>query len=535
MKLQDFRKLVPLEALRELGEAYRREGKTIVHCHGCFDIVHPGHVRYLRYAGQHADVLVVSLTGDDAIEKGDGARPYIPQELRAENLAAFEFVDHVVIAEGPTAEPVIQALRPTLYVKGKEYEGSHHPGFLREKELVESLGGRVMFSSGDVVFSSSSIIDNLAEAMRGEGLDEATRLAASCARWGIDYAALRTTIGRFVGKRVAVVGDSISDRYVFCDPADVANEAPILSVRPIEEKAYLGGAAVIAAHLKALGAEPHLVTTVADDDASRELLATLEQMRIAHTALPVRHALPRKDRYLVDTQKLLKVDRGDAQPLDSATERRLLGTLAELRTGLDAAIFVDFGYGTVGVPLLASAGPLLRPHVKTLAGDISGMRRTLLAMREFDLLTPTERELRSVAPGGANADGSLPTVAAEVLQALHTPNMIVTMGRKGCVLFQPRESDPSQWFRARLRSDHIPSLTEHATDVVGAGDALLTVAALCHTAGANLQTAGYLGSAAAAIAVRRIGNLPVSAADLHRWMQPRPELRHATPAVVAVG
>src|SRR5690606_4404366 len=138
-----------------LGETCRAAGKTVVHCHGCFDIVHPGHVRYLRYAGQLGDVLVVSLTSDDAIEKGDGARPYVPQELRAESLAALEFVDHVVVADGPTAESVIRELRPSLYVKGKEYEGSKHPGFLAEQTLVEELGGRVMFSSGDVVFSST--------------------------------------------------------------------------------------------------------------------------------------------------------------------------------------------------------------------------------------------------------------------------------------------------------------------------------------------------------------------------------------------
>jgi rfaE bifunctional protein kinase chain/domain/rfaE bifunctional protein nucleotidyltransferase chain/domain len=531
MRLNDYRKIVSLEALAELGDAYRRQGKSIVHCHGCFDIVHPGHVRYLRYAGQHADILVVSLTGDDAIEKGDGARPYIPQELRAENLAAFEFVDHVVIAEDPTAEPVIRALRPTLYVKGKEYEGSSHPGFVREKKLVEQFGGRVMFSSGDVVFSSSSIVENLVARDDG-GIDEACRLEATCSRWGVTHASLHATLAAFAGKRVAVVGDSISDRYVFCDPADVANEAPILSVRPVEEKAYLGGAAIVAAHLKAMGAQPHLLTAVADDDASRELLDSLTNMGIDHTALAVRHALPRKERYLVETQKLLKVDRGDAQPLDSATERRLLGTLAELRTALDGAVFVDFGYGTVTSPLLAEAGPLLRPHVSTMAGDISGTRRTLLAMRDFDLLTPTERELRAVA---GNMDGSLPTVASGIMQSLSVPRMIVTMGRKGCVMFHPRSSRREAWFASRLRSDHIPSLASHVCDVVGAGDALLAAATLSMAVGSSLQVAGYIGSAASALAINRVGNLPVSGQDLRGWMRTRSELRHAMPPVVAVG
>ena len=140
MKLDLMRKVCPPGRLAEAADQWRRDGLTIVLCHGCFDIVHPGHVRYLQFARQQGDVLVVSLTGNDAIEKADGTRPYVPQELRAESLAALEPVDQVVIADGPTAEPIIQALRPQVYVKGREYEHSTHPGFLAERRLVESLG-----------------------------------------------------------------------------------------------------------------------------------------------------------------------------------------------------------------------------------------------------------------------------------------------------------------------------------------------------------------------------------------------------------
>jgi len=146
----------------------------VVHCHGCFDIVHPGHLKYLQFAHQQGEVLVVSLSGDDAIEKPDGKAPYMPQEFRAESLAALEFVDHVVVSETPTAEPIIRALRPDIYIKGKDYERSTHPGFLAEKALVESLGGRVMFSSGDVLFSSSAILDDLSATLEADGIARST-------------------------------------------------------------------------------------------------------------------------------------------------------------------------------------------------------------------------------------------------------------------------------------------------------------------------------------------------------------------------
>lgn len=530
MKLDVLRKLVPVADLAALRARYAPEQRTLVLCHGCFDIVHPGHVRYLQFAKQQGDILIVSLTGDDAIEKSDGMRPYVPQELRAESLAALEFVDHVVIADDPTAEPIIRSLAPHVYVKGKEYEHSADPRFLAEKHLVESQGGRVIYSSGEVVYSSTALLES---AVAADGAGEARRLAACCQRWGVDVVSLRRTIsGSFVGKKVAIIGDALLDRYVFCDAMDVAGEAPILSVRPLDEATYLGGAAIIAAHIKALGATAHLFTTLADDADSAELIARLEAAHIRHTTLPTRRNLPTKQRFLVDSQKLLKVDRAAAQPLDTTAQRRLEAALYDLRDDLDAVIFADFGYGTITTALLEKLMPMLRPHVAIITGDVSGPRRTLLAMQQADLLTPTERELRGIL---GNNDESLPAAAMSLMKQLRTPNLAVTMGRRGCVLFRPRETEVADYFTSRLRSEYLPALAHHAVDPVGAGDAFLSAATLMLTTGATLNQAGYLGSAAAALAIARIGNQPVSRDDLMRYLTTRPELARPLPSNHAAG
>ncbi|QNN23068.1 adenylyltransferase/cytidyltransferase family protein [Planctomycetales bacterium ZRK34] len=523
VKLDVLRKLVPVGQLQTVAQRHASTGRSIVLAHGCFDIVHPGHVRYLQFARRQGDVLIVSLTGDDAIEKSDGMRPYVPQELRAESLAALEFVDHVVIADDPTAEPIIRALRPNVYVKGKEYEHSADPRFLAEKDLVESLGGRIIYSSGDVVYSSTALIDS---ALATDPSLEAGRLGACCARWGVNAINLRRTIsGSFVGKKIAVVGDALLDRYVFCDAMDVAGEAPILSVRPLDEATYLGGAAIIAAHLKSLGASPHLLTTVGDDVETEQLIHRLDEHHITHTALRTRTRLPSKLRFLVDTQKLLKVDKATAQPLDTEQQRQLVGALCDQAEQFDAVIFTDFGYGTVTNALLEAALPKLRPHVGVITGDVSGARRSLLAMHGADLLTPTERELRSAA---GDYDQSLPAVAMGVMKQLRVPNLAVTMGRRGCILFHPRETEPERYFTSRLRSEYLPALARHAVDPVGAGDAFLSAATLMLTTGATLMQAGYVGSAAAAVTIERVGNLPVSRDQLLGYLSTRRELSHAS-------
>ena len=115
------KKIHSVESLRVERQRLREEGKIVVQCHGCFDIVHPGHIRYLRFARSLGDVLVVTVSADDAVMKGY-ERPYIPEDLRLDNLAELGCVDYVALSEDDWAGPVLQAVQPDIYVKGREYE-----------------------------------------------------------------------------------------------------------------------------------------------------------------------------------------------------------------------------------------------------------------------------------------------------------------------------------------------------------------------------------------------------------------------------
>jgi cytidyltransferase-like protein len=98
-------------------EPHRVAGKTIIHCHGVFDLLHIGHIKHLEAARQLGDVLVVTTTPDRFVNKGPH-RPAFPEKLRAEALASLACVDFVAVTEWPTAVETIQIVRPSLYVKG---------------------------------------------------------------------------------------------------------------------------------------------------------------------------------------------------------------------------------------------------------------------------------------------------------------------------------------------------------------------------------------------------------------------------------
>src|SRR5581483_10733096 len=154
------RKVRSLNELLSFRDQARRDGQTVVHCHGCFDIVHPGHIHHLQYAKSLGDVLVVSVSADSQVNKGVH-RPLIPDDLRVASLAALECVDAVYLNPDPTAAELLEQLKPDIYVKGREYERSIDPRFLRERDTVTRSGGRVVFSSGDIVYSSTALIGTL--------------------------------------------------------------------------------------------------------------------------------------------------------------------------------------------------------------------------------------------------------------------------------------------------------------------------------------------------------------------------------------
>src|SRR3954465_8517410 len=154
------RKICTLAQLLAVRSDAAAAGRTIVHCHGCFDIVHPGHIAHLQFAKSLGDLLVVTISSDANVNKGVN-RPLIPDDLRAASVAALECVDFVYINPHPTAAELLDSLKPDIYVKGKEYE--KHPGrrFTAERDTVMKHGGRVTFTSGEVVYSPAALIGNL--------------------------------------------------------------------------------------------------------------------------------------------------------------------------------------------------------------------------------------------------------------------------------------------------------------------------------------------------------------------------------------
>ena len=148
------KKIKTFEELAEITADLRKK-KRIVLCHGCFDLLHIGHIRYLRQAKRMGDVLIVTVTPDRYVDKGP-QRPAFSEALRAEALASLDSVDFVAINRWPTAEETLRILKPHVYVKGSDFQSAESDitgKLTKEAQVVQDIGAELAFSR-DIVFRS---------------------------------------------------------------------------------------------------------------------------------------------------------------------------------------------------------------------------------------------------------------------------------------------------------------------------------------------------------------------------------------------
>jgi D-glycero-beta-D-manno-heptose 1-phosphate adenylyltransferase len=152
------RKILPLNHAVEVVHASKRQGKTVVFTNGCFDLLHPGHTRYLAEARRLGDLLIVAVNSDRTVRELKGSsRPVVPESERAEVLAALRSVDYVTIFDDLTPRHVIACMLPQILVKGSDWG----PNAIVGREEVEAAGGKVVSVPVVGGYSTSALIDKI--------------------------------------------------------------------------------------------------------------------------------------------------------------------------------------------------------------------------------------------------------------------------------------------------------------------------------------------------------------------------------------
>jgi len=261
-------KRLDLDQLAREVRRLRAEGKTIVHCHGVFDLLHIGHIRYLRAAKEYGDVLVVTVTPDEYVDKGPG-RPAFNQDLRTEGLAALDCVDYVAVNRWPTAEETLRLLRPNYYAKGSEFRdlASDMTGKIaREARVAQEVGTQLVFTD-EIVFSSSSLINRYLSSFPEETKEY---LAIFRSRYSQDE--IFSLLDRMAELKVLVIGDTIIDEYQYSSALGISSKDPTLAVRYQSKDTFAGGVLAVANHVASFAGQVQLVTLLGEYDRQEKFI-----------------------------------------------------------------------------------------------------------------------------------------------------------------------------------------------------------------------------------------------------------------------
>lgn len=458
---------------------------------GNFNVLHPGHLRLLRFARDCGDKLVVGVHSDRVA----GNNAHVPEQLRLEGVQSNSWVHEAFLLDEPVAN-VIGRLRPDIVVKGKEHESRLNP----ELDALEQYGGRLLFSSGETAFSS---VDLLRKEFTETDYRTIGLPLEYLARHGIGSARLEALLQQFAAIKVCVVGDLIVDEYITCEPLGMSQEDPTIVVSPIDSTRFMGGAGIVAAHAAGLGANTRFVS-VTGADAPREFAE--KQLAAAGVAASLLTDDSRpttlKQRYRCAGKTLLRVSHLHQGAVATQLQARLVERIEEAIQGAHLLVFSDFNYGCLPQAMVDKIIPMAKARGLMLAADSQSSSQVgdIGRFKQMDLLTPTEREARIST---RNREDGLVVLAEALRQQSSARNILLKLGEEGLMVHAGNGAS-LDWL-----TDRIGSLNSAPKDVAGAGDSLLIASALALACGGSIWEAACLGSLAAAVQVGRVGNTPI--------------------------
>ena len=466
--------------------------RRIVFVSGNFNVVHPGHLRLLQFAAECGDFLVVGVNPDGT------PGTMVPEHMRLEGVSAISLVNYTFILREPP-EAFIGNCRPAVVVKGKEYEGRHNA----EQRVVDSYGGRLLFSSGEVRFSS---LDLLQREYFETNLSAIKKPREFLARHGFTLDDLKKSLSGCNNKRVVVIGDLIVDEYINCEPLGMSQEDPTIVVAPLENRRFVGGAGIVAAHAKGLGADVSFFSVAGTDDAASFARTTLDRYGVKSTIVADEsRPTTLKQRFRAEGKTLLRVSHLRHHDVRQETAVRMKSDIEKTIPQADLIIFADFNYGCLPQALVDDIVELGKKRGITMVADSQASSQVSDVSRftGMRLLTPTEREARLAL---RDWNSGLVVLAESLRQKARAENVVITLGSEGVLVHAP---NAAEW-----ETDRLPAFNTAPRDPAGAGDSFLTCAALALCAGADIWQSVYLGSIAAACQTSRVGNTPLTQSDL---------------------
>lgn len=469
--------------------------KKKVFVSGDFDILHPGHLRFLKFAKDSGDYLLVGVNSDDINTK------LVHEDIRLESIQATNYVDEAFILRIPAIE-YIKKNKPEIVVKGVEHENVEN----EELKIINSYGGKLIFSSGDISFSSLTLLRNEFEKLEISNLIKPLDYIQ---RHGIDGSNLVTILDKFKSLNILVIGDTIIDEYKTCEPLGMSQEDPTIVVSPISSDIFLGGAGIVASHAAGLGANVDFFTVLGDDDNAKIVKNKIDEYSVkAYIYSDSSRPTTFKQRFRANRKTLLRVNYLKQHHISKDIQDKIIIDIEKKIKDKKLIVFSDFSYGCLPQRLIEKIIALGLKYNIMMVADSQSSSQTgdITKFHNMNLITPTEREARL---GVNDFESGLIILSEKLKKRSSAEHVIITLGSEGLLIHADNKN--GNWV-----TDQIPALNYAPKDVAGAGDSLLIASSMAMAVGASVMESAYIGSMAAATQIGRVGNIPLNIEEIKK-------------------
>ena len=465
--------------------------------YGHFNTVHHGHIRYLKYAKKQGRVLFIAII-PDLFVNNKSRFPYSQNE-RAASLELLGLADYLVLLKKDDLFEATKCINPQKLILGTEYEINKDLHIKKAISFMKNNNKEVRFYAGEVHYNNSDLLNQSETEL---AIKRKNQFKEACRRQNLSLDNLISAMNGFKNANILVIGDLIIDQYIACEALGMSAEAPVIVVKELEGKNFLGGAGVVASHIKSLGASCNLISVVGDDDNASWVEDTIKEKNIGN-GIVCDKSRPTtfKKRYVVDNQKLFRVSKLEDHQISKTIEEKIIKKITYFSKKCNGIIISDFVYGIITKKILKTIRDLANRENIFVFGDVqcSSQVGLITKLRDCTLLFPNEREARIALQ---DKETGLEILSQSLMKETNSKNLIMKLGSDGFIVYKNNEDN-------NYISQAFPALTVNPVDVTGAGDSLLALMSVGISSGNSMMTTAALGCCASSLAVENMGNKPI--------------------------
>jgi rfaE bifunctional protein kinase chain/domain len=457
-------KILDINGLKKLRKKFIT--KKIVLCHGVFDLLHIGHINYFKSSKKYGNILVVSVTNDNFVNKGPG-RPAFSIANRLKFLQEIESIDFIYSSNDSTSEKVIKNLKPNFYCKGNDYSGLHSKddkNLKKEITALHAIKGKFKIIN-EIQFSSSKFINDNSL----QNFDQECKNYINLIRKKYSLNQIMQSIDKIKGNNVLIIGETIIDRYITTDTIGKSGKEPMLVVKPKKEIKFLGGTGYIANLCSTLAKNVKIISFLGTEKTEKKFVLKNLNKNIKHNFL-LKNNSPTisKLRYLDDYKKTKIIGVYDLN--DSEISKKEESTFyKELKKNIkknDLIIVADYGHGIFTEKirnLILEKGN--KVFLNTQINSFNRGYHTVYKYKKINTLIINEGELRFEV---RDKHSSVVNLARALSKKINVENIIVTRGIQGSILIN----------RKKKATIHCPAFSKNNIDTIGAGDTFFAICSL---------------------------------------------------------